>query len=241
MKNVLLTTTLYEKNFRQVLTPENWFFRSESDYFIDRVFIVNNVNSREEFDILQKKFQHLAKFVWSDLIWKESLSKFNSEMSQNEIGYWYSIQHFCSLYHAIENKVDYVFSVGSDCTMSNFSMDDFIEDSIKILKEDKSVLLTTIPWCEGDFTPAGENEQGYHDIKKRSDKFYFSHCVSDQVFFTSPQKIIDQRVDFNILKDLHPFPGYGGNSFEKRFCNYLITSCSYRAVYKKHHYIHKSF
>jgi hypothetical protein len=123
--------------------------------------------------------------------------------------------------------------------MSDLEIDDYLRDSAFILDKDPSVLLTTIPWSDEDFEETGQHEQNIYNIEKRHDLFWFSKVVSDQVFFSSAEKFL--KVNFNIKSDLHPFPGYGGNSFEKRLCNHLITSGCYRAIYKKYSYFHKSF
>jgi len=236
---MILTTTLYEKNFRQILRSDNWFFNIKSSLITKKLFIVNNIISNEEFESLKKEFEDRAEFVYSNDIWKEAVSAFNCDLHQGEMSYWYSVQYFCALYVGLKEGINYVFNVGSDCTMSDLEMDDFLRDSANIIDIDPSVLLTTIPWSKGDFEPTGHHEQNIYNITKRDDLFWFSKVVSDQVFFSSPKKL--QSVNFNIKEDLHPFPGYGGNSFEKRLCNHLITSDFYRAIYKKYDYFHKSF
>jgi len=236
---IILTTTLYEKNFRQVLNPDNWFFKVKSPLISKKLFIVNNINSKEEFDAIKNQIQDKVEFVYSDDIWKEAVSTFKCDLHQGEISYWYSIQYFCALHIALQEKIKYVFNVGSDCKMSDLEIDDYLRDSAFILDKDPSVLLTTIPWSDEDFDETGQHEQNIYNIEKRHDLFWFSKVVSDQVFFSSPEKFLN--TNFNIKSDLHPFPGYGGNSFEKRLCNHLITSDCYRAIYKKYSYFHKSF
>ena len=40
---MILTTALYEKNFRHVLKSDNWFFNFKSDIITKKLFIVNNI------------------------------------------------------------------------------------------------------------------------------------------------------------------------------------------------------
>jgi hypothetical protein len=47
---MILTTTLYEKNFRQILKSDNWFFNVKSSLITKKLFIVNNIISHEEFN-----------------------------------------------------------------------------------------------------------------------------------------------------------------------------------------------
>ena len=236
---MILTTTLYEKNFRQILKSDNWFFNVKSSLITKKLFIVNNIISHEEFNSLKEEFLDRAEFVYSDDIWREAVSAFSCDLHPGEMSYWYSVQYFCALYVGLQEGIKYVLNVGSDCIMSDLEIEDYLADSASLLDSDSSVLLTTIPWSEGNFEATGHHEQNIYNITKRHDLFWFSKVVSDQVFFSSPQKL--QGANFNIKEDLHPFPGYGGNSFEKRLCNHLITADCYRAIYKKYNYHHKSF
>ena len=236
---MILSTTIYEKNFKQVLTDDNWFFKIESPSIAKKICIVNNLNSDDEFELLKQKFKHKAEFVYCDDIWLEAVSAFNCDLHPDEISYRYSIQYFCALYVALKKNVKYILNVGADCRMSDLEIEDYIIESTSLLDSDPSVLLTTIPWSEGNFETIGNHEQNTYGITKRHDLFWFSKVVSDHVFFSSPQKL--QTVDFNIKKNLHPFPGYGGDSFEKRLFNYLISSDYYRAIYKKYNYYHNSY
>ena len=236
---MILTTALYEKNFRHVLKSDNWFFNFKSDIITKKLFIVNNISSQIEFNLLKEEFKDKAHFVYSDDIWEDAVSAFNCDLYKGEMSYWYSIQYFCALYIGLQENIDYVFNVGADCSMSDLEMEDYLLDSISILDKDPSVLLTTIPWTKGDFEPTGHHEQNIYDITKRHDLFWFSKVVSDRVFLSSAKKL--QGANFNIKADIHPFPGYGGNSFEKRLCNHLIISDCYRAIYKKYDYHHESF
>lgn len=236
---MILSTTIYEKNFREVLKPENWFFDIKDDLITGKTIIVNNVSSLEELEKLKCNFSGDVDFINSNEIEKEALNFFRCNLSRSEISYWYSIQHFCGIYDAFKKGEDFFLHIGADCTPFLEDIRGFIEDSINIINDDPSVLVTTIPWSEGDFTETGLHEQNIYHTEKRSDSFWFSKVFSDQFFLSSTKKI--KEVDFNIQEDLHPFPGYGGDSFEKRLCNYMIKSDKYRAIYKKNYYLHKSF
>lgn len=239
---IQLSSTLYEKNFRKVLHEDNWFLQYESKYISRKVYIVNNIYpaSRQELEQLKAKFNDQVVFVESTDIHRQSLRKFNSKMKQYELAWWFSIQYFCQMYFALEQNIEFVLNVGADCTVYGDQLDEFISDSIEVIRTDPSVLLTSIAWQPGDFSQAGNNEQTYHDIQKRHEKFWMSKVVSDQFFFCSPAKCL--QVDFNVRKLLHPFPRYGGHSFEKNFTNFLIKNGFFRAIHKsKNYYIHQSF
>lgn len=241
---VIISTTIYEKSFRDVLNKDHWFFKFNSSRIFKKVIVVNNINneSRQELDSLIKIFSDRVDFIDHDQIKKEALERFNCDLREDEQAYWYSIQYFCQMLAAERLGSEYMFNVGADCPIQTYEIDDFIEDSIKILEKNPRVLLTTIPWSygnDGDFTETGIHEQNIYNIEDRDELFWFSKVVSDQVFMTKPEKLLGGI--FNIREDLHPFPGYGGDSFEKRFCNHLIKNDYLRAIYKKHYYIHKSY
>lgn len=236
---MILSTTIYEKNFRQVLNPDSWFFSTKNNLIAKKTIIVNNVSSLLELNSLKDLISEEVEFISSDLICQEALDFFNCDLSRSESSYWYSIQHFCGLYDSFKKGEEFFFHIGADCTPFFENLENYIEDSMRLLNSDESVLATTIPWSEGDFTETGMHEQNIYNITKRSDLFWFSKVFSDQIFFTSVSRM--KQVDFNIKENIHPFPGYGGDSFEKRLCNYMIVSDKYRSIYKKNHYIHKSF
>lgn len=238
---MLISTTLYEKNFRDILEEKNWFFNIESQIIDKKLFIVNNINteSMDEFRILENRFSSKAVFIWSDDIYDAATKKFNCDLHPSEMSYWYSIQYLCQLYWASINGYEYVINVGADCKIPYMNIDEYLKDSIELLIENESVILTTIPWTEGDPTQTGEHEQNIYDIKERHIKFHYSKVVSDQVFVMSVERMLQS--DLNIKKNLHPFPGYGGDSFEKRLGNHLIENNKLRAIYKKYHYTHKSY
>ena len=54
---MILTAALYEKNFRHVLKSDNWFFNFKSDIITKKLFIVNNISSQIEFNLLKEELQ----------------------------------------------------------------------------------------------------------------------------------------------------------------------------------------
>ena len=123
---MILTTALYEKNFRHVLKSDNWFFNFKSDIITKKLFIVNNISSQIEFNLLKEEFKDKAHFVYSDDIWEDAVSTFNCDLYKGEMSYWYSIQYFCALYIGLQENIDYVFNVGADCSMSDLEMEDYL-------------------------------------------------------------------------------------------------------------------
>jgi hypothetical protein len=238
---VILCTTIYEKSFREVLKESHWFFKFSSSDIFKKVIIVNNIKeiSRDELNELINIFSGRAQFVDHLDIKRDALDFFNCDLNEEEQEYWYSIQYFCQMYISEKMGCDYVFNVGADCTIFQEEIDDFIEESIEILNINNRVLLTTLPWSNVNFNETGIHEQNFFNIPDRHDLFWTSKVVSDQVFMVKPKKLLGGI--FNIKENLHSFPGYGGNSFEKRFCNHLIKNDYLRAIYKKYYYIHNSY
>jgi hypothetical protein len=238
---LILSTTLYEKNFRSVLSKSHWFFNISSPSIFKKVLILNNIKE----DSLDELHKLINLFTDDDIIFvdgnvrKDSLKMFMCDLKESDKSYWYSIQYFCQMYTSEKLKCDYLMNVGADCEIKSDYIEDFIENSIKILNENDKVLLTTMPWAPGDFSDTGMHEQNFYNIAERSETFWFSKVVSDQVFIVKPKKLMGGI--FNNIENLHPFPGYGGDSFEKRFCNHLIRNNYLRAIYKKYYYTHVSY
>jgi hypothetical protein len=67
---MLISTTLYEKNFRDILEEKNWFFNIESQIIDKKLFIVNNINpeSMDEFRILENKFSSHISYLFSSYL-----------------------------------------------------------------------------------------------------------------------------------------------------------------------------
>lgn len=240
---ITLSTVVYEGNFRKLLKLDSWFLNFNNKYISKRRLNVNNIQSVEEFESLLKEIKNddiEIKYVGDKS--SEANEYFRLNTYVNTHGYNYIMPYFTDL---LTINTEYIFNVASDCQDNIFVSDDFFEKSFNILTEDNDVLTTTITWGLGDNNTYGAGEQKHADsidsqnnhIVKRDDDFWFSKVFSDQVFIAKVDKL--KKSDFTITLNLHPYPTYGGYSFELRSGNNLMINNKYRAIYKsQYYYVH---
>lgn len=242
---ITLSTIVYEGNFRKLLNSDSWFLKIKSKYITKKRLNVNNISSIEEFQYLLSQLNENIEISYVDLKSQEANQYFKLNTEINTHGYNYIMPYFTDL---LTIDTEYIFNVASDCQMDISVSDDFFEKSIKILNEDDEVLVTTIPWGHPNIfgtkytRSAGDSEQEHadsidnnrnHSIK-RSDDFWFSKTFSDQVFIAKIDQL--RKTDFTIISNLHPYPSYGGLSFEMRLGNNLMVNNKYRAIIKSNDY-----
>jgi hypothetical protein len=239
---ITLSTIVYEGNFRKLLKSDSWFINYNSKYISKKRLNVNNIQSIEEFESLLKEIPIDIEVNYVSEKSEEANEYFKLNTYTNTHGYNYIMPYFTDL---LTINTEYIFNIASDCQDNIFVSDDFFESSIRILNESDDVMITTIPWCQGDHNTLGTGEQDhsdYIDIQKnhpikRDDDFWFSKVFSDQVFIAKIDKL--KKCDFTITLNLHPYPTYGGLSFELRLGNDLMVNNKYRAIYKtKDYYLH---
>jgi hypothetical protein len=243
---LILTTNIYEKSFREFLNNDNHcFFSIESKYISSKIITVNNIDneSLRDFNVLRKKTEEKYKditfifpYEYKDLC--NSLFKVN--LSEDDVSYLYSIHNYTSLYLAIESGTDFILTIGADCILSSNYIEPYIIESIQEIKKIDKLLSTTLPW-DKDFQEIGNHEESLYPVEYRSNLFYTSMIMSDQVFLVSANKILGV-VDFNINEILHPYPVYGIGGFEQRMCNFMIKHKYYRGIHKGDvYYSHNSY
>lgn len=230
---ITLSTIVYEGNFRKLLKPDSWFLNYNSKYISKKRLNVNNIQSIEEFESLLKDINNDIEVNYVSNKSEEANEYFKLNTDINTHGYNYIMPYFSDL---LTIDTEYIFNVASDCQDDIVVYDDFFEHSIKILNEDEDVMVTTLPWSKS-FSSVGELEQDGGNIQKRNDHFWFSKAMSDQVFIAKVDKL--KKCDFTITLNLHPYPGYGGFSFELRLGNYIMLNNKYRAMFKTDgYYLH---
>lgn len=240
---ITLSTVVYEGNFRKLLKLDSWFLNFNNKYISKRRLNVNNIQSVEEFESLLKEIKNddiEIKYVGDKS--SEANEYFRLNTYVNTHGYNYIMPYFTDL---LTIETDYVFNIASDSQDHLVIGDDFFEKSFKILTEDDDVLVTTLPWqppnstllCEGEQRHADSIDIHKNNPVKRNDEFYFSKVFSDQLFIAKIDKL--KKSDFTITLNLHPYPTYGGYSFELRMGNNLMINNKYRAIYKtEYYYLH---
>lgn len=243
---LILTTNIYEKSFRQFLNNDNHcFFSIESKYISSKIITVNNIDDKSliDFNVLRKKTEERYKditFIFSHEYKDLCNSIFKINLSEDDVSYLYSIHNYTSLYLAIESGTDFILTIGADCNLSSNYIDPYIIGSIQEIKKIYNLLSTTLPW-DKDFQEIGNHEESLYQVEYRSDLFYISMIMSDQVFLVSANKILDV-VNFNISENFHPYPIYSIGGFEQRMCNFMVKYKYYRGIHKGDvYYSHNSY
>ena len=235
---ITLSTIIYEGNFRKILKSDSWFLNYNSKYISKKRLNINNIQSITEFESLLKEINNDIEVCYVRDKAEEANEYFKLNTNLDTYGYNYIMGYFTDL---ITINTDYVFNVASDCQNDIVLKDDFFEKSIDILKSD-DVLVVTIPWFypKDDYIGIGEQDftntidEKDNKSKKINDDFWFSKIMCDQVFITKIEKL--KKCDFTITNNLHPYPAYGGLSFEMRLGNYIMTNNKYRAIIKGYSY-----
>jgi hypothetical protein len=235
---ITLSTSAYEKDFRSTLNKDGWFYKFQHPLVTKKIVIVNNIINVEEFYNLKKEFENDFEFYISSEYIDKIHDAFRVLLNPQDISHYYSIHHYTSL---LVNENHYGFHVSPDCSIVGENISNYFEDSIELFNSDESVKSTSIFWVPPEFMESvGKNEENYHNIQKRHEKFYFSKVFGDAVYFY--KKNTFSKCDFTNTNQLHPCLPYGKNSFEYRLTNHYISQNNYRAVYKSNlYFIHKSF
>jgi len=234
-----LTTIIYEGNFRKILNESSWFINYQNKFISKKRLNINNIESKEDFEIIIKRIEGIPNIEICFV--DDNIDKVNSilnlDISRNTFGFNYTMPYLCDL---ISCTTDYIFNVSSDCQSEINITEDFFRNSIELLENDDSVIITTVPWGKpAMFKSVGEWEQNSFNINKMNRLFWFSKVMSDQLFFAKVDKIL--ACDLNRQGGFHPYPEYGGFCFEKRIGNYLITDDKYRAIFSGNdYYLHGS-
>jgi hypothetical protein len=255
---ITLNTIIYEGNYNDFLKESNWFFNFESKYISKKTITVNNLNSIDNF---QNRINDLnKKFIFDVIYVNDSLNEvknfFNLNVESTDLGYYYTIPYFTSIYNT---TTEYFLNIASDCMGDIKISDEFFEKSFIELTENNSCCTTMVSWCKDNEITKDYNSPHFgitigeyeelESIKKlnceikKSENFTFRYNFTDQFFLgkTKNLKLIDYNVDENISGSWYPGPQYGGNCFEKRMVGHNIINNVYNYVCKNtDYYIHNS-
>jgi len=245
---ITLATILYENNFINFFNEEKWFWNYKHDLITERLLVINNLSSENIFNDLVnefgKKYDFKVCFVRDSA--EYSLKRFNLNLDKNNVGYVYTIPYFVMFTNI---KTDYVLNVATDCMGDILMGDDFIYESVELLKTNNHCLLTTLPWAKNNGThnernglTCGEHETiSYNLSEYKTENFCPSFGFADQVFLISSKNI--DEINFNPPESRrYNGPGYcGGICFEKRIVDYSCYSNRFRYIHNKNsYYVHNS-
>ena len=244
---ITLNTIVYEKNFREVLSKECWLLNFNSSLITKKTITVNNISSRSE---LLERVEDMKNFFDFDLIWVEEnlervKEKFNLEIDENTIGYYYTIPYF-SMIDSI--KTDYILNVASDCMKDIYVDDNFLMDSLKEMESNPLCSSTMVSWVKDNRImengkTVGQNEyEEFVRIKgiENPENFTYTTGFTDQFFLAPLEKLKNYNYNLDyIYSESYKGPSYGGNCFEKRIVGIQIYTETYNCVYKgPDYYIH---
>jgi hypothetical protein len=254
---ITLNTIIYEGNFVEFLNSDNWFFNFKSKFISKKIITVNNLSS---IDLFLEKVQELKKIENFEIFFVENnldmvLEFFKLNINKSQLGYYYTIPYFTSLFYT---NTEYFFNVASDCMDNIFVGDEFFELSFKELNNNPLCLTTMISWylnnavtTDSNSPHFGRTVADYEESETKrilkkdyetSDNFNIRYNFTDQFFLgrTDVLKQINYNVDENISSKYYPGPSYGGNCYEKRMVGFNIINNKYNFVYKGNNYfIHK--
>jgi hypothetical protein len=253
---ITLNTIIYEGNYNDFLKETNWFFNFNSKYITKKIITVNNLNSVDDFQIkvnvLKKTFDFDVIYVDDSL--NDVKNFFNLNIDKTNVGYYYTVPYFTSIYNT---STEYFLNVASDCMDDIKISDEFFEKSFIELTENSLCCSTMVSWCKDNeittdvYSPhfgitIGEYEE-LESVKKlnrdipKSQNFTFRYNFTDQFFLSKTEnlKTINYNIDENVSSMWYTGPQYGGNCFEKSMVGHHIINNIYNFVFKNtDYYIH---
>lgn len=253
---ITLNTIVYEGNYNSFLNKNNWFFTFQSKYITKKLITVNNLSSKDLFDIKVRELKELFDFevIFVEDFLLETKEYFNLKIDSSNVGYYYTIPYFVALF---KTESEYFFNVASDCMDDILITDEFFEKSFIELTNNILCNTTMVTWSKNNEITNDVNSPHFgitigdyeeletlrilkKDIPK-SENFSIRYNFTDQLFLgkTTNLKGIDYNVDENISAMWYTGPQYGGNCFERRMVGHHIINNVYNLVYKKNdYYIH---
>ncbi len=245
---ITLNTIVYEGNFEQILSPDNWFFKFTSKYITNKTLTVSNVYNSDRFYRLVTELNKIYDFKLIHINKNELNDKFKLGIDNSTLGYNYTIPYFAAI-DSIETK--YMLNVASDCMYDINIDDDFLELAMNELDTNCFCSTVMVAWTKNNKKMLngrhiGEYEQS-ETFKKLNRTVVFSDNVNYTANFTDQffMGIVDnlKKIDYNISESIsnqiYHGPSYGGNSFEKRMVGHQVQNNVYNCVSKgNHYYIH---
>lgn len=247
MKEITLTSTVYEANFRQHLREEGWFFTYNSPYITKKRLIVNNLFSMQEFHSLVDKLSENHDF---DIVYVEDhadrvIEKYQLQFDKSHPAYNYSIQYFV-LFDTCETP--YFFNVSTDCCFDIHIDDDYFIKSVDLLENHPEYSVkgvATIPsHCK--YSPDKSMEHPTHEVgewgqmncigyteERALEHFWVCNLFSDQVFVGKVDNF--KKVNWNEGAGSYPLmprERAGNEAFECKVSDYLRHNDCFIPLYK---------
>jgi len=228
-----LFTILYEGNYKSFFDEKKWFWTFKNKNLNNKILIINNLNNIDDFNNKVKSFEKTFEFKVVHVT-KKTFDKFDVDYSKFRTASIYSLPYF-TMIESCESE--FLFCVNEDCMSDIHISEEYIKNSIKILKSDKNSFFTTVSWSNTENT--GLLEMLNCNLSHHETKFFYpTNSFSDQLFFCDIRKT--KSINFNSKHHLYLGPKYCENMcFEKKVMDFFKTYGKYRMVYKgKDYYKH---
>jgi hypothetical protein len=246
-KTVCLATALYEKTYQHYIDNDKlsgWI--GKLNYEFDEIIIMfNNISEHGYNKCLEYlnslEIKNINHYRSSDIA-DDIISRFGLPSDyRSSSGFNYSAANFSQI---ILSKSEYLIYICEDISIVN-DCHDFIKDSIYVIDSIEDCLVTAMNWSypgEGLMAPQLEENDVSKDYEDKptikNDKFYLTDGFGDHLYFSSMKKL--SSIDYTTS---HPipagrYPGYSGESFDKRLNYFMFNNKLYRYVSKNSWYSH---
>jgi hypothetical protein len=208
--------------------------------FFKKNLIITNVENREYVEqslskLIEDKIIDNYYFTddYSDIV----LEFFNIEMNSFNGGYKYSIGPLVAIY--LCNTEYMIYLTGDSLTEKKDY--DWITKGIELLEKNDSIKVVNPVW-NLQYDQAKNDENDYirngNPLLNKDPDWYYGMGFSDQCFLI-PTKTFKSQIynEQNNLSNM-TYPGYAGDSFEKRVSSYLKNNKLYRITSGYSTYFH---
>lgn len=236
-RSVSFFTICYEGDWERILMGDRlqtMIKRCNIDFF-ERALIITNVNDRakvEQFAIEAVKNKVIDAYYFGEDYSAQLMDAFSIKRKSFILdfydGYCYSIGPLTAVYQC---KSDYLLFFTGDCMVEPDKSSYWITEGMKLLAEDKKILIANPLW---------QYNQGEIDKESfKTDKdWYYGYGFSDQCFLVETKRL--QGDIYNRYHvDSERYPVYGGNLFEKRVDSYMRSEKLCRITKKGVCFIHE--
>jgi hypothetical protein len=242
MKNITFFTQCYEKDWHAIVNQGAFARKVENlNYdFFKKILIITNVKDRKSLEeSLSKLIEDgtIDEYFFTDDYSDKVLEFFDIKMDSFNGGYWYSIGPLLAVYLC---DTEYMIYLTGDSITEKKDYD-WISEGIKILETDNKVKVVNPVW-NLQYEAAKNDENDYirngTPLTDKNTDWSYGMGFSDQCFLiptnTFKSQIYNEQ---NNLSDM-TYPGYAGDSFEKRVSSYLKNNKLYRITSNYSTYFH---
>lgn len=238
MRGVSFFTQCYEGDWNAIINQGGILKKLDNlNYdFVKKTLIITNVNDRKLVESsLNKLINHkiIDEYYFTDDYSDKVLDFFNIDKDSFNGGYWYSIAPLLSLYLCDTEFM--VYLTGDSITEK--SDYDWITNGIEMLKNNDNIKVVNPVW-NLQYNESKNEENLYTQLIDKDLDWSYTMGFSDQCFLLSTNTFKKQI--YNEVNDLSDklYPGYAGESFEKRISSFLKNNNYYRITSNRTTYYH---